>query len=217
MSAYQNGRLEAFDRLYFALEEELRGFFRARCHDAHRVDDLLQDTFLQIHRSRRGYLPGLPVRPWVYAIAKRVFLMHVTPLREDEAGAVTGFVFATVDITASHQSREALLETGIALSRTIDLDRVHRELAQHAQRAVRGTAFCLAVADEGTAALRVVHGGAPNVGVVPESPTGVDDHAGNPTQYLLVPAGGDALPTRGCKGLPMHLEEYAIVLRREVP
>ena len=45
----------------------------------------------------------------------------------------------------------------------------------------------------------------------------LDDHAGNPTQYLLVPAGGDALPTRGCKGLPMHLEEYAIVLRREVP
>jgi DNA-directed RNA polymerase specialized sigma24 family protein len=73
MVAYQSGDLAAFDRLYFAIEQELRGFFRARCHDPYRVDDLLQETFLQIHRSRRAYLPGLPVRPWVYAIAKRVF------------------------------------------------------------------------------------------------------------------------------------------------
>lgn len=85
MVAYQSGDLTAFDRLYFALEQELRGFLRARCHDPQRVDDLLQETFLQIHRSRRAYLPGLPVRPWVYAIAKRVFLMHVRKVRRRES------------------------------------------------------------------------------------------------------------------------------------
>jgi RNA polymerase sigma-70 factor, ECF subfamily len=85
MVAYQSGDLAAFDRLYFAIEQELRGFFRARCHDPHRVDDLLQETFLQIHRSRRAYLPGLPVRPWVYAIAKRVFLMHARKVRRRES------------------------------------------------------------------------------------------------------------------------------------
>ncbi|HEV8344931.1 MAG TPA: RNA polymerase sigma factor [Vicinamibacterales bacterium] len=85
MVAYQGGDLEAFDRLYAALEPELRGFLRARCHDPHRVDDLVQETFLQLHRSRRGYLPGLPVRPWAYAIAKRAFLMHVRKVRRRES------------------------------------------------------------------------------------------------------------------------------------
>ncbi|HZF68432.1 MAG TPA: ATP-binding protein, partial [Gemmatirosa sp.] len=46
---------------------------------------------------------------------------------------------------------------GIALSRTLDLERVYREVALQVRRAVRGQSFCLAVADEETAALRVVH------------------------------------------------------------
>ena len=89
MVAYQHGNLEAFDRLYVALEPELRGFLRARAHDPPRVDDLLQETFLQLHRSRRGYLPGLPVRPWVYAIAKRVLLMHRRKVRRRESRETT--------------------------------------------------------------------------------------------------------------------------------
>ena len=40
------------------------------------ADDLLQDTFMQLHRSRRTYEPGRPVTPWVFAIARHVFLMH---------------------------------------------------------------------------------------------------------------------------------------------
>src|SRR5262245_26853097 len=89
MIAYQGGDLDAFDRFYIALEPELRGFLRARCHDPQRVDDLVQETFLQLHRSRRGYLPGLPVRPCVYAIAKRVFLMHVRKVRRRESREAT--------------------------------------------------------------------------------------------------------------------------------
>jgi len=85
MAAYQDGRLEAFDGLYLALEAELRRFFTARCHDASRIEDLVQETFLQIHRSRRAYLRHLPVRPWVYAIAKRVLLMHIRRMRRRES------------------------------------------------------------------------------------------------------------------------------------
>ena len=31
---------------------------------------------MQLHRSRRTYEPGRPVTPWVFAIARHVFLMH---------------------------------------------------------------------------------------------------------------------------------------------
>lgn len=90
---------------------------------------------------------------------ERVFLMQLSPVRAaaGDPHAITGFVFSTVDITPSHRSREALIDTGIALSRTLDLDRVYAEVAQQVRRALRAEAFCLAVADEETAAFHVVH------------------------------------------------------------
>jgi signal transduction histidine kinase len=104
----------------------------------------------------------------------RVFLMQVTPLHGSadagNAGAavdavdptadvhsVRGYVFSTVDITPSHRSREALIDTGIALSRTIDLERVFHEVAHQVLRAVPCDAFALALADEETSAMRIVH------------------------------------------------------------
>ncbi len=84
---------------------------------------------------------------------ERIFLMQISGLRAE--GAVTGFVFSTVDITPSHQSREALIDTGIALSRTLDLDRVFLEVGQQARRATRAHAFALALADPESARLRI--------------------------------------------------------------
>jgi signal transduction histidine kinase len=72
-------------------------------------------------------------------------------------GHVSGFVFSTVDITPSHRSREALIETGIALSRTIALDRVFPAVGVQVRRALPGSSFCVALADDDTAALRVAH------------------------------------------------------------
>ncbi len=76
MAEYQAGSAEAFDRLHDALAPGLKAYLTSLCRDATRADDLLQETFLQIHRSRAVHTPGEPVRPWVFAIAKRVFLMY---------------------------------------------------------------------------------------------------------------------------------------------
>lgn len=76
MSAYLDGRLDAFDALYAALAPRLRSYLVATCRDGALADDLVQDTFLQIHRSRRTFEPGRPVTPWAFAIARHVFLMH---------------------------------------------------------------------------------------------------------------------------------------------
>lgn len=76
MAEYQAGSAEAFDRLHEALAADLKAYLTALSRDPTRADDLLQETFLQIHRSRAVHTPGEPVRPWVFAIAKRVFLMY---------------------------------------------------------------------------------------------------------------------------------------------
>jgi RNA polymerase sigma-70 factor, ECF subfamily len=76
MVGYQEGQLESFDAIYDVLAGRIRGYLYTLCRDASLADDLLQDTFVQLHRSRRTYEPGRPVTPWVFAIARHVFLMH---------------------------------------------------------------------------------------------------------------------------------------------
>lgn len=75
MAEYQCGSVEAFDRLHDALAPDLRAYLLGLTRDPSRADDLVQDSFLQMHRARAAHTPGQPVRPWVFAIARRVFLM----------------------------------------------------------------------------------------------------------------------------------------------
>lgn len=73
---------------------------------------------------------------------ERVFLMQITALR-DAGHHVTGFVFSTVDITPSHRSREALIDTGLALARPIELGRVFFEVGHQLRRAMSTELFAV--------------------------------------------------------------------------
>jgi RNA polymerase sigma-70 factor (ECF subfamily) len=75
MAAYQRGSMQAFERLYRILAPALLGYLSSLAHDRAHAQDLVQETFLQIHRSRHTYRPDLPARPWVFAIARHVWLM----------------------------------------------------------------------------------------------------------------------------------------------
>ena len=75
MAQYQAGSVDAFDRLHETLASDLKAYLTNLSRDPSRTDDLVQETFLQMHRARAAHSPGEPVRPWLFAIAKRVFLM----------------------------------------------------------------------------------------------------------------------------------------------
>jgi RNA polymerase sigma-70 factor (ECF subfamily) len=93
MTAYQNGELAAFEALYSRLAPALRQYLRSLVFDAATAEDLLQETFLQLHRSRRTYRPPRPVKPWAFSIARNVYRMgrrsdgrrrrHETPAEEE--------------------------------------------------------------------------------------------------------------------------------------
>jgi RNA polymerase sigma-70 factor (ECF subfamily) len=72
MIAYQAGHLAAFEELYGMLAEEARRYFGRMHRDRSVIHDLVQDLFLEVHRSRRSYSPPLPVRPWIFGIARNV-------------------------------------------------------------------------------------------------------------------------------------------------
>jgi signal transduction histidine kinase len=86
---------------------------------------------------------------------ERVFLMQVSALVE--AQAVTGYVFSTVDITPSHRSREVLIDTGMALARTISVERVLQEVSHQLRQAMACDAVAIALADDESAQLRLMH------------------------------------------------------------
>src|SRR2546423_3675664 len=86
---------------------------------------------------------------------ERVFLMQVSALGDTHA--LSGYAFSTVDITPSHHSREVLVDTGMALARTISVDRVLHEVSQQIRHAMACDAVAVALADDETAALRLRH------------------------------------------------------------
>ena len=75
MARYQAGDEVAFEEIYARLARSVRGYLRTLAPAGTEVEDLVQNTFLQIHRSRRSYLPGEPLRPWAFAVARHVGLM----------------------------------------------------------------------------------------------------------------------------------------------
>jgi RNA polymerase sigma-70 factor (ECF subfamily) len=76
MREYQAGRFEAFDGIYASLAPVLRRYLLSRgSGDAAKAEDLVQETFLQIHRARHTYDPAYPLMPWAIAIARHVWLM----------------------------------------------------------------------------------------------------------------------------------------------
>ncbi len=119
MVAYQAGRVEAFDALYVALAPELRAYLVAACRDAARAEDLVQETFLRLHRARATYQPGLPLRPWVRGIARRVFLMDRRAAlrrgrREDAVAADATPMLAAAERPGERPGERQRLERALA-------------------------------------------------------------------------------------------------------
>lgn len=76
MERYQQADPLAPGALISALSPTLLRMFRHLGVTTDQAEDLLQDTWLRIHRVRHSYRPGEPVLPWVYAIARRARVDH---------------------------------------------------------------------------------------------------------------------------------------------
>ena len=72
-----DGMKPSTGEVWDALRADLQAFFRARVRDPHRVDDLLQETFLKIHGGLDGLADADRLPAWVYRIARRVLADHV--------------------------------------------------------------------------------------------------------------------------------------------
>ena len=72
MTAYRAGDRAAFDQLFERLAPRVHAFFVRAFGDRALADDLMQTTFLKVHRARQDFRVGSAVRPWLFAIAARL-------------------------------------------------------------------------------------------------------------------------------------------------
>ena len=105
MERYQQADPEAPAALISSLSPGLLRFFRSQVASREQADDLLQETWMRIHRVRHTYRPGEPVLPWIYAIARRVRIDGYRRTRRITAHEVT---MATLPEPPAEEQRDML-------------------------------------------------------------------------------------------------------------
>jgi RNA polymerase sigma-70 factor (ECF subfamily) len=74
MSRYCDGDASAFRELYALVAPRLLGYLVKMARSRAVAEDLLQHTFMKLHRARAAYVRDADPVPWIYSIAHRTFL-----------------------------------------------------------------------------------------------------------------------------------------------
>ena len=98
MDRYADGDASAFAEVYDALAPRLYGYFRRRVRSDSLAEDLIQQTFLHIHRARGTFIRGAEVLPWAFAIGRRLM---IDGIRRDRRSPPIVGDSADVDVVAS--------------------------------------------------------------------------------------------------------------------
>lgn len=69
MTAYAGGDPQSFALLFQRWGPRLHGYFQHTLGESAAAEDLLQSTFLKLHRARGSFQPLLRLRAWLYGIA----------------------------------------------------------------------------------------------------------------------------------------------------
>jgi RNA polymerase sigma-70 factor (ECF subfamily) len=76
MAAYIAGSHAAFTELFRRYAPILLRLMQHRIDRRQEADDLVQQTFLQLHRSRYDFRAGAALRPWLFTIALNLRFQH---------------------------------------------------------------------------------------------------------------------------------------------
>src|SRR5208283_2133215 len=74
MTRYQQADPDALAELVRHISPPLLRYFGGSRVGRNDVEDMLQDCWIKIHRSRHTYRSSEPVMPWIYAIARHTRL-----------------------------------------------------------------------------------------------------------------------------------------------
>lgn len=103
MALYQSGDSKAFESLYERHAGRVFAYLQKKT-TAESARDLLQETFLKVHRSRHQYSVQYPFLPWLFAITRNA-LVDLIRLNESKiANSSVTNLDSSVDATATEPS-----------------------------------------------------------------------------------------------------------------
>ena len=121
MERYAQGDESAFASVYDSVAPRVHSYLIRQTRDRAIADDLLQQTLLQMHRKRGTYAAGLPVLPWAFAIARRLYIDECRRRKTDA-------LWSARDVGEDDRLAGALPDDEIASRETAQL--VEAELAR---------------------------------------------------------------------------------------
>lgn len=118
MSRYADGDASAFEIVYEAVAPRIEGYIRRKVRDAARAEDIVQQTFENMHRARGTFVRGSDVLNWAFAIARNLMLDTIK-----KAGRET-----SSDMSAENETMRAVLVAAVAGGEELFLARETTEL-----------------------------------------------------------------------------------------
>jgi RNA polymerase sigma-70 factor (ECF subfamily) len=136
MLAYGGGDEEAFTVLFKRFELRIFNYFLRHTGGRSLAEDLLQNTFLKVHRSRKSYRPSAAFSTWIFTIASNL-LKDAARVEKRRA-----------DFVELEEVRERIAE-GSSLSEPLSVSRQQnpevevgeREIAGYIRQAVQALPF----------------------------------------------------------------------------
>jgi RNA polymerase sigma-70 factor (ECF subfamily) len=72
MVLYQQGEERAFQTLYERYSGKLYGYIKKKIANSEQAQDILQQSFLKLHKSRHSYNPKYPFSAWLFTICRHL-------------------------------------------------------------------------------------------------------------------------------------------------
>ena len=102
MSRYQNGEELAFQIFYERFSARIFGFVRSKVRNVEKANDIFQEIFMRLHKSKHLYTKSLPVLPWIFTVTRNVITDELRKTKHEKLH---------VDIEKTQLSEEPKPET----------------------------------------------------------------------------------------------------------
>ena len=104
MTQYAQGDVAAFEIVSEVVASRIEGYVRRKVRDSSRVEDIVQQTFENMHRARGRFIPGSDVLNWAFAIARHLVI---------DTGKKAGRE-SSADMTEENETMGAVLAAAVA-------------------------------------------------------------------------------------------------------
>lgn len=113
MSDYARGDDKAFGIVYDAVAPRLEGYLRRHLRDRSLVEDIIQQTFMQMHDKRGSFAVGSQVLPWAFSIARNFMIDTLRKSKRE----------STADLASDRSPVESLLVSAVENAEQVVLAR----------------------------------------------------------------------------------------------